>query len=55
MGRQAFPVALALYDDLVAGVGEPVESAIAQDGIVWDSSLSQSTRRRFPHRGDPGM
>ena len=37
MGRQALPVALALYDDLVAGVGEPVESAIAQDGIIEEA------------------
>ncbi len=34
MGRQALPVALALDDDLVAGVGEPVEGAVAEDGVV---------------------
>ena len=26
-----------LYDDLVAGVGEPVEGAVAQDGVVEEA------------------
>ena len=37
MERQTLPAALAFYDDLVAGVGEPVESAVAEDGIVEES------------------
>ena len=39
MWRQALPVAVALDDDLVAGVGEPVEGAVAQDGIVEEPEL----------------
>ena len=34
---RAFAVAGAFYDDLVAGVGEPVEGAVAQDGVVEES------------------
>ena len=37
MRGQAFAVAGAFYDDLVAGVGEPVEGAVAQDGVVEES------------------
>ena len=37
VGRQPLPVALALDDDLVAGVGEPVEGAVAEDGVVEES------------------
>ena len=37
MGRQPLPVALALDDDLVAGVGEPVEGAVAEDGVVEET------------------
>ena len=28
---------LAFYDDLAAGVGEPVEGAVFQDGVVEES------------------
>ena len=34
MGRFAFTVVGALNDDLVAGVGQPVQGAIAQNGVV---------------------
>ena len=34
---QALAVAGAFYDDLVAGVGEPVEGAVAQDGVVEET------------------
>ena len=37
MWRQALSVAVAFDDDLVAGVGEPVEGTVAQDGIVEES------------------
>ena len=37
MRGQAFAVALAFYDYLVAGVGEPVEGAVAEDGVVEKS------------------
>ena len=32
-----FAVAGAFYDDLVAGVGEPVKCAVSQDGVVEES------------------
>ena len=35
--RLALPVALALDDDLVAGVGQPVESTVAEYGIVEEA------------------
>ncbi len=35
--RQPFPVAGALDDDLVAGVGQAVESAVAEDRIVEEA------------------
>ena len=34
MGEEPLPVALAFGDDLIAGVGQPVERAVAEDGIV---------------------
>ena len=34
MWGQPFPVAGAFDDDLVAGVGQPVQGAVAEDGIV---------------------
>ena len=34
MGRQFLAVAGALNDDLVAGVGQAVQRAVAQDGII---------------------
>ena len=37
MLRLTFPVAAALDDDLVAGVGQPVESAVAQDGVLEET------------------
>ncbi len=37
MRRLALPVAAAFDDDLVAGVGQPVQGAIAQDGVVEET------------------
>ena len=37
MWRQSFPVAGALDDDLVAGVGQAVQGAVAEDGIVEET------------------
>ena len=37
VGRLTFPVAGALDDDLVAGVGQPVESAVCQDGVLEEA------------------
>ena len=37
MGGQTFPVAGALDDDLVAGVGQAVQGAVAQDGVVKEA------------------
>ena len=37
MGRLTFTVAGALDDDLVAGVGQPVQGAIAQNGVVKEA------------------
>ena len=34
---QPFPVAGAFDDDLVAGVGQPVQGAVAQDGVVEEA------------------
>ena len=35
--RLALPVAAAFDDDLVAGVGQPVQGAVAQDGVVEET------------------
>ena len=37
MGRQAFPVALALNGYLIAGVGQPIKGTVAQDGVVEEA------------------
>ena len=37
MRRLAFTVAGALDDDLVAGVGQPVQRAVAQNGVVKEA------------------
>ena len=37
MWGEPFPVAAALNDDLVAGVGQPVQGAVAQDGVVEET------------------
>ena len=37
MGRQPFAVAGAFDDDLVAGVGQAVQSAVAEDGVVEET------------------
>ena len=37
MGRQLFPVAGALDDDLVAGVGQAVQGSVAQNGVVEEA------------------
>ena len=35
--RLALPVAAAFNDDLIAGVGQPVEGAVAEDGVLEDA------------------
>ena len=37
MRRQPFPVAAAFNDDLIAGVGQAIEGAVAQYGILEQS------------------
>ena len=37
MGRELFPVAVSLNDDLVAGVGQPVQGAVAEDGVIEEA------------------
>ena len=37
VGRQLFPVAGTLNDDLVAGVGQPVQCTVDPDGVVKDA------------------
>ena len=37
MRRQFFPVAVSFDDDLVAGVGQPVQGAVNKDGVVEES------------------
>ena len=37
MRGQPFPVAGALDDDLVAGVGQAVQGAVAQDGVIQEA------------------
>ena len=37
MWRQRFPVARAVDDDLVAGVGQPIQNAVAEDVIVEEA------------------
>ena len=39
MWRQPFPVSGALDDDLVAGVGQAVQGAVAEDGVVEETEL----------------
>ena len=34
MGRKPFSVAGTFYDNLIAGIGQPVEGAVAQDGVI---------------------
>ena len=34
MWREPFPVAGAFDDDLVAGVGQAIQRAVAQDGVI---------------------
>ena len=51
MGRQPFPVDLALDDYLVAGVGQLVQGAIAQDGVV-EEALPHTSLPFFPPNVD---
>ena len=37
MGRQLLSVAGPLNDDLIAGIGQPVQGAVAQDGVVKEA------------------
>ena len=40
MWRLSFPIAGAFDDDLVAGVGQAAEGAIAEDGVVEEAQPS---------------
>ena len=35
--RESFPVAGAFDDDLVAGVGQAIQHAVAQDGVIEET------------------
>ena len=37
MWRESFPVAGAFDDDLVAGVGQAIQRAVAQDGVIEET------------------
>ena len=37
MGRQFLSVAGSFNDDLVAGVGQPIQGAVSKDGIVEEA------------------
>ena len=37
MGRKPFPIAGSFDDDLMAAVGQPVEGAVAWDGVVEEA------------------
>ena len=37
MGRELLPVAGTLYDNLEVGVGQPIEGAVAEDGVVEEA------------------
>ena len=37
MWREPFPIAGAFDDDLVAGVGQAVQRAVAQDGVIEET------------------
>ena len=37
MWREPFPVAGAFDDDLVAGVGQAIQHAVAQDGVIEET------------------
>ena len=37
MGREFFTVAVSLDDDLVAGVGQPVQDDVAEDRVVEEA------------------
>ena len=37
MGGESLPIAASLDDDLVSGIGEAVQGAVAQDGIVEET------------------
>ena len=37
MGRQFLPVAGPLDDDLEAGIGQPVQGAVTQDGVIEEA------------------
>ena len=39
MRRQFLSVAGPLDDDLIAGIGQPVQGAVAQDGVVEEDEL----------------
>ena len=42
MGRKPFSVAGSFDDDLVAGIGKPVEGAVNEDGVVKQASHSSA-------------
>ena len=37
MWRESFPVSGAFDDDLVAGVGQAIQHAVAQDGVIEET------------------
>ena len=37
MWREPFPVAGAFDDDLVAGVGQAIQRAVAEDGVIEEA------------------
>ena len=38
MGRKTFPIAGSLDDNLVAGVGQPVQGTVVQDGVTKETA-----------------
>ena len=37
MGRELLPIAVSLDNDLVAGVGQPVQGDVAEDEVVEET------------------
>ncbi len=51
MWRESFAVASPLDDDLVAGVGEPIESAVADDRVTEGFTMPLSLIALLVRRG----
>ena len=47
MGRQPFPIAGSLDDALIAGVGQAVQGAVAQNGLVEEAEASPEFLREL--------